>query len=283
MKAACIILSLIIFVAIMAICVMVKFATDITVEERKREFQLSGEVYQVTKSIAVIALNDNLTQPMANRFPYVVAIARNSSKSWSFACFGTVILVKWIVTSAHCRRQGSSHRVLLLYDFARNVTRTYPVLFWRIHEKFNNSNPTPKYDIAVAKLNVDSYPFSLKSATFDERPATDIEASIWKTVATMDRKVFLTNDFANFSMIIAPNDKCFENYGVHMDSSLICVDLSEHEDCFVHEFGPIFSGDKIVGILAVKPRECDIKLAIFTNISYYANWILKLTQTSYYG
>ena len=48
--------------------------------------------------------NMNFTRRLAARFPYVAAVTTNSSNSvWSFACFASVILVKWIVTSAHCR------------------------------------------------------------------------------------------------------------------------------------------------------------------------------------
>lgn len=218
-----------------------------------------------------------------SRFPYVAAIIRNSSKEWSFACFASIILVKWVITSAHCRKHGATHRVLLYHDFTRNFSHTYPILFWRLHEKFNMSNPTPKYDIAVAKINVDHYPFSIKPAVFDEKVKTEVEASIWKTVLTMDKKMYLTNDFESFSVKIARPGKCFETYGVEIDESLICVDLSMHEVCFVYEFGPIFSMDKVVGVLAVKPRDCDVKLAVFTNVSYYSNWILKSTHTTYYG
>lgn len=283
MKAACIILTIIIFVAIMAVCVMVKFATDITVEERKREYVPGTGVYQVAKSIAVIALNENQNLPIAKRFPYVAAIARNSSKSWSFACFASVVLVKWVVTSAHCRKKDATHRVLLLSDFARNYSRTFPILFWKIHEKFHQNSSFPNFDIAVAKFNVEDYLFSIKPSTFDNRLVSEVEASIWKTVATMDKRVYLINDFSIMNMRIASPNKCYESYGVHVDESLICIDMSDFDDCFVHEFGPIFHGDKLAGVLAAKPRDCEVKYAIFTNVSYYATWILKLTHTNFNG
>ncbi|XP_026736555.1 kallikrein-11-like [Trichoplusia ni] len=289
MKAACIVLTVLIFIAIMAVCVMVKFATDITVEERKREHMPGGAVgggggvYHYTKSMGVITLNDNSSLPIAERFPYVAAITRNSSALWSFACFASVVLIKWVITSAHCRRPGATHRILLFHDFARNYTHTYPILFWRLHEKFNMTNPTPRHDIAVAKLNVDFYPLTMKASVFDEKKVTAVEASIWKTVSTMDKKLYLTNDFDKYEVKIINSVRCFESYGVELDESMMCIDMSDYEDCFVHEFGPIYNGDKVVGILAAKPRDCDMKLAIFTNISYYTNWILRSTHTTYYG
>ncbi|XP_013143044.1 PREDICTED: trypsin delta/gamma-like [Papilio polytes] len=284
MKAACIILTIIIFVAIMAVCVMVKFATDITVEDRKREYMPgNGGVYEVAKSIGVFALNDNYTLPIAERFPYVAAITRNSSDTWSFACFGSVILVKWVVTSAHCRKPGATHRILLLQDYIKNYTHTYPILFWRINEKYNASDPSGKNDIAVAKLNLDSYPAIAKSSTIDSNEAKEIEANVWKTVSTMSKQVYLTNNFDKFEVKIAKRHKCFESYGVKIDDSLICVDMSDYEDCFIHEFGPLYAGDKLVGILAMKPKDCDLKLLVFTNVSYHAKWILRITHTPLYG
>lgn len=40
---------------------------------------------------------------LAARFPYVVAVTRNATNLWGFGCFASLILSKWIVTSAHCR------------------------------------------------------------------------------------------------------------------------------------------------------------------------------------
>lgn len=106
---------------------------------------------------------------------------------------------------------------------------------------------------------------------------TEVEASVWKTVATMDKKVYLTNHFDKYEVRIADPGKCYESYGVPVDDSTICIDTSAYEDCFVHEYGPIYSGDKVVGIIAVKPVDCEMKLAIFTNVSYFTNWILRTT------
>lgn len=262
---------------------MVKFATDITVEERKHINHPGGSVYQLAKSMGVLSINENTTTLNANRFPFIAAVIANSSNIWSFSCFASVILVKWIVTSAHCRRHGATHRVLLFHDYTRNYTHTYPILFWRLHEKFNASKPTPKYDLAVAKLNVDLYPRTMKPSLFDESEVEKIEAGVWKTVSGMDKKVYLTNDFTTFLLRVVDKSKCFEGFGVSTDDSMICVDLSDYDDCFVQEFGPIYDGDKVVGVLAVKPRDCDTRLAIFTNVSFYTNWILKSTHASYYG
>ncbi|CAK1549080.1 unnamed protein product [Leptosia nina] len=266
----------------MAVCVMVKFATEITVEERKRDYYPGSGVYHVAKSIAVIALNENNSVSISERFPYVAAIARNSSATWSFACFASIVLVKWVVTSAHCRKKGATHRVLLLHDFARNISNSYPILYWRIHEKFDPNSTSPMYDIAVAKFNLE-YTLTLRSSTFDERPVTDVEASIWKTVSTMDRRVYLINDFDKFPLKLTSDNRCYESFGIQIDESLICVDMSDYEDCFIHEFGPLYHEDKLVGVLAVRPRDCEVKLAVFTNVSHYATWVLKLTQTTFYG
>ena len=114
----------------------------------------------------------------------------------------------------------------------------------------------------------------------DESMATEVEASVWKTVATMDKKLYLTNQFDKYDVKIGNAGRCFESYGIEIDDALICVDTSEFEDCFTHDFGPVYSGDKLVGLLLVKPVDCDMKLSIFTNVSYYTKWILKTTRDS---
>lgn len=278
-RLPCVILSTLIFIAVLTVCIMVKFATEISVDDKLRD-DLPG-VFRF-KNMGLIRLSDNSSLSVAERFPYVAAITRNSTNNWEFACFASVILFDWIVTSAHCRHAGSVHRVLLYSDFVKNHTNTYPVLFWRLHEKYDSNVPSPNYDIAVAKLTtvLRDRDFMLKSAGIDEFNATGIMASVWKTVSAMDKRMYLTTDFEKFPVKIAPPARCFESYGIYLDTSLFCVDLSDYEDCFVHEFGPIYSEDNVAGIMAVKPRDCETKLAIFTNVSHYSTWILKSTHMS---
>lgn len=273
------ILSTLIFIAVLTVCIMVKFATEISVDDKLRD-DLPG-VFRF-KNMGLIRISENSSLAVAERFPYVAALTRNSSTNWEFACFASVILIKWIVTSAHCRHAGSVHRVLLYSDFVKNYTNTYPILFWRLHEKYDETVPSPSYDIAVAKLNVlQDRVFTLKSASIHEFNTTDVVASVWKTVSAMDKRLYLTNDFEKFPVKIAPSARCFESYGVYLDTSMFCVDMSDYEDCFVHEFGPIYSEDTVVGVIAVTPRDCDTKLAIFTNVSHYVTWIMKSTRATW--
>lgn len=278
MRLSCVILSTMIFIAVLTVCIMVKFATEISVDDKLRD-DLPG-VFRF-KNMGLVRINENSSLAVAERFPYVAAITRNSSTNWEFACFASVILLKWIVTAAHCRHAGSVHRVLLYSDFVKNYTNTYPILFWRLHEKYDASVPSPNYDIAVAKLNmIGDRDFSLKSADINEFNITDVVASVWKTVSAMDKRLYLTNDFEKFPVKIAPSSRCFERYGIYLDTSMFCVDLSEYEDCFVQEFGPIYSEDAVVGVIAVTPKDCETKLVIFTNVSYYVTWIMKSTHVT---
>lgn len=279
MHPTCLVLPALILVSIMLVCIMVKFAVVDKPDPGEPLMHDHGSL-RFAKNMGLIRLSEKSSLNVSERFPYVAAITRNSSRTWEFACFASVILVKWVVTSAHCRRTGSTHRVFIYNDFARNVSTSYPIMLWRLHELYNSTIPSPKYDIAVAKLNlVNVLPFSLKSANMDEYEVTAGDVSVWKTVSTMDKKLYLTNDFEKFPVFIAPVTKCYESYGIYLDESMFCVDMSEYDSCFINEFGPIYTGDKIVGIIAVKPRDCDMKLAIFTNVSYYTNWILRTTHT----
>lgn len=276
-RISCLILSTLIFVAVLTVCIMVKFATEISVDDKLRDDL--PEVFRF-RNMGLIRISENSSLVAAERFPYVAAITRNSSTSWEFACFASVILIKWIITSAHCRRAGSVHRVLLYSDFVKNYTNTYPILFWRLHEKYDDTVPSPNYDIAVAQLSlIQDRDFTLKYANINEFNTKDVVASVWKTVSAMDKRLYLTNDFEKFPVKIAPSSRCFESYGVYLDTSLFCVDMSDYEDCFIHEFGPLYSEDTVVGVIALKPRDCETKLAIFTNVSHYGTWILKSTHT----
>ncbi|KAI5646419.1 trypsin domain-containing protein [Phthorimaea operculella] len=284
MKMQCLVIGILILAAIMTICVMVKFSTELKEKKIIKELMLyeNPESIPVVKSLGVISLvqTNSKAAKMAEMFPYTTAILRNSSSTWSFACFGSLILIKWVVTTAKCRKAGFTHRALTYFDYVNNHTRTYPILFWRIHENFEKGLVSAKYDIALVKLNIkQGRPLYLRSAVVapGSEEESEIVASVWKTVASMDGKQYLTNDLAKYDMRIAQNHRCYESYGIALDESMFCVDMSEYDDCFAHDFGPIYYKDRVVGICSIKPRECDSKLSIFTNVSWYSKWIYKST------
>lgn len=280
MKPACLMLTLVIIVAIICVCIMVKFATEITVEERKRGLFNGEDVYRLTRSMGIVTLKEE--QLYINRYPYVAAVMRNSSNSWVFSCFGAVYESKWLITTAHCRI-NASYRVIFYSDIARNLTRTFPIQFWRIHDHYEVKNNNFLNDIAIAKLNTEMYNYSERNIILDCQISNDIEASIWKTVFTMDKIVYLTNEMANYRPKISDKRLCSELFGIEIDDSIICVDMSEYVDCFINEFGPIFIGDRLLGVLSVKPKECNNKYAVFTNVSFFTNWLRKSSQTNFYG
>ncbi|KAJ8706951.1 hypothetical protein PYW08_011085 [Mythimna loreyi] len=53
--------------------------------------------------VALSAINQKLAYSLADRFPFVIAVTRNATSLWTFACFGSLILRNWMVTTAHCR------------------------------------------------------------------------------------------------------------------------------------------------------------------------------------
>ncbi|CAG9091878.1 unnamed protein product [Plutella xylostella] len=280
MKPSCIIITLMVILTMIVIVVMVKFATEISVEERRRDsVELSGDVRKIHKTMGLVAVKDDAALiKMAERFPYLAAFTRNSSTSWHFACFGALVVSSWVVTAARCRRLGATHRALLLPELTApgNRTRTHPVLYWKLHDDYNATRPE-LYNIAVVKLYINQA--TRKSAVVQETKVNDlVQASIWKTLTTMTHEEYLTNDVDKYMCKLTDRSRCSDVSGVDLDDGVICVDMSGHEDCFVHEFGPIFFGNRIVGVLAVKPVSCAAKLAIFTNVSHYSHWILKTAR-----
>ncbi|XP_041988045.1 trypsin-like [Aricia agestis] len=272
MKAAVISLVIIVCVAILAVSVMIKFASNLSEEERQRVHGL--ESYRIGQNI-LAKIDANLNTKIANRFPYVAAIVRNGSNSWNSVCFGSVILDKWLVTSAHCKKASTGfvrHKVLLLYDFTNNSSRLYDVVFWKAHERFNGSL---LYDISVAAFDMRTT-LKLKTSNVVEMQVPEVDACIWKTVSSMNRRMYLLNDIERYTLSVAPPERCGEFYNITINESQICVDLSSYEDCFIFEFGPVFWGNNLVGVLAQQPKDCEGKLAIFTNVSYFSPWI---TQT----
>ncbi|XP_061726900.1 serine protease 3-like isoform X2 [Cydia pomonella] len=213
------------------------------------------------------------------KYPYLAAIIARSvtdePAGWIFTCFGSVIATKWIVTAAHCKIQNHIHRTLLYRDYVHNHTNTHLILRWKVHPGYISNSTVPWHDIALAKVNED-----LETAVpvFFTNGAQQVQASVWKTIITMERRTYLTNDMEIYDVRIINPIFCYERYGFTLDDTFICVNMTRDADCFITEFGPIFTAtERVLGILRLMPNDCENKVAIFTNVTSYFEWISKET------
>ncbi|XP_063544320.1 chymotrypsin-like protease CTRL-1 [Cydia strobilella] len=215
----------------------------------------------------------------SHRYPYLAAIiaqsGTNDTEGWIFTCFGSVITMRWIVTTAHCKIPDHTHRALLHRDYIYNHTNTRLILRWKVHPGFISNSTVPWHDIALVKVDKD---METAAPVFFTNGVQQVQASVWKTIITMDRRTYLTNAMEIYDVELVNPIFCYERYGFTLDDTLICVNMTHDADCFITEFGPIFTPtERVLGVLRLMPNDCDNKLAIFTNVTSYFEWISKET------
>ncbi|XP_063391427.1 kallikrein-8-like [Cydia fagiglandana] len=224
------------------------------------------------------ARNDTSRSSTASqRYPYLTAIITlnitNKSEGWVFSCFGSLIATGWIVTAAHCNQPKHNDRTLLYRDYIQNRTNTHPILKWKVHPEYTATSTVPWHDIALGQVNKD---MDIPAPVFFTSGVPKIQASVWKTIVTMDRRTYLTTDMDLYDVELVDPSICYELYGFTLDDTLLCVNMTHETDCFVTEFGPIFTPrDRVLGVLRLAPNDCDNKVAIFTNVTSYFEWISK--------
>ncbi|XP_063370663.1 uncharacterized protein LOC134658986 [Cydia amplana] len=138
------------------------------------------------------------------------------------------------------------------------------------------NSTVPWHDIALAEVDKD---METAAPVFFTHGVQQVQASVWKTVITMDRRTYLTNNMEIYDVELVDPILCFERYGFTLDDTLICVNMTHNADCFITEFGPIFTPtERVLGVLRLMPNDCDNNLAIFTNVTSYFEWISKETS-----
>nr|XP_005544783.2 chymotrypsin-like elastase family member 2A isoform X1 [Macaca fascicularis] len=90
-----------------------------------------------------------------NSWPWQVSLQYTSDGNWYHICGGTLIANNWVLTAAHCISSSRTYRVVLgrhnLYiaesgSLAVSVSKTV------VHPKWNSSDVSKGYDIALLKL-----------------------------------------------------------------------------------------------------------------------------------
>ncbi|XP_077829663.1 chymotrypsin-like elastase family member 2A isoform X1 [Macaca mulatta] len=90
-----------------------------------------------------------------NSWPWQVSLQYASNGNWYHTCGGTLIANNWVLTVAHCISSSRTYRVVLgrhnLYiaesgSLAVSVSKTV------VHPKWNSSDVSKGYDIALLKL-----------------------------------------------------------------------------------------------------------------------------------
>ncbi|XP_063631577.1 kallikrein-8-like isoform X2 [Cydia splendana] len=181
----------------------------------------------------------------------------------------------WIVTAAHCNQPNTRHtdRTLFYRDYIQNRTNTIPILKWKVHPGFISKSTVTWHDIALAQVDKE---MNIPAPVFFTSGVQKVQASVWKTIVTMDRRTYLTTDMDLYDVELVDPTNCYELYGFTLDDTLLCVNVTHETDCFVTEFGPIFTPrERVLGVLRLAPNDCNNKLAIFTNVTSYFEWISK--------
>ncbi|XP_011932468.1 PREDICTED: chymotrypsin-like elastase family member 2A [Cercocebus atys] len=96
-----------------------------------------------------------------NSWPWQVSVQYNSNGKWYHICGGFLIANSWVLTAAHCISSSRTYRVVLgqhNLNIAESGSLTVSVSKIVVHPKWNSSDVSNGYDIALLKL---AHPVSL--------------------------------------------------------------------------------------------------------------------------
>ncbi|KAK9758880.1 Trypsin [Popillia japonica] len=211
------------------------------------------------------------------QFPYQ-AILRSTT---GYLCGGSIIDENWILTAAHCFIDDiPKNLIVTVGTISLNSGTDYGVDKIIAHSEFNMSDPMPKYDIALLRLEK-----NIKF--FDKVNKIDLESEV---VGEVDCVV---SGFGSTEHIFQKPSEKLQYLNTKVVTGWLCSFSGGDESrlctqgplfssgCSGDSGGPLVAGGKQIGIVSYGESLCaGILPTIYTRVSYYLDWI-KLTMRSH--
>ncbi|XP_064100996.1 clotting factor G beta subunit-like isoform X2 [Macrobrachium nipponense] len=239
--------------------------------------------------------------PIPNMYPWLVGIRKSSKRRYE--CGGTIINSRYVVTAAHCVRQGrkvispkklligvADHNYKSKEDDIKGVTKQVKIARITVHPKYRDA--LPGFDIALIRLTKELVfaseiaPACLPTGNRNYSNQNGIALG-WGAVnnetfalSTVAREVTLP--------ILPPNCNGIKVSSVKITKMMLCAGGKGGKDtCSGDSGGPLMVKEEgrftLVGITSFGSGCAKEGLpAVYTRMSEYQNWIMRNTQDAAY-
>ncbi|XP_073831794.1 trypsin-like [Musca autumnalis] len=196
-------------------------------------------------------------------------------------CSGTILNSQWILTAAHCFTFFTSPKDIVVQYGSNELKPHYPS-----HKnverivKHEGYNPTVTiHDIALLKLE-SPLPFyialghvNLPKDTQTQYENKDVTLIGWGLNECFQTMGSLTSRLNKVSLKTITLNECRLSLLSVVHKTNLCAGGNGKGQCSGDSGGPLMLNNRQIGVVSWSLKPCAKKPGVFTNVSYYIDWI----------
>ncbi|GAB1609950.1 mast cell protease 1A-like [Argonauta hians] len=216
---------------------------------------------------------------------YIVLIVAETQSGGKYQCGGTFLDETHVVTAAHCL-SGPVSRIVVLYGFTELFVKmkSVAVRSFTAHPHFGRTDTTVENDVGVVTLET-AVTFGqclhpLRMAAVNERFIGDCRVSGWGKTGDIHSPTSRKLLFADIPLVDRKSCIAAGANLVPQHQQLCAGDMTANgrTSCQGDSGGPLAcrsadDGAMVLAGLVSYGWDCTNGLAVFTNVSYYKQWI----------